>query len=189
MFDNLPPSKLMWLDLEMTGLDSDVDIILEVAVIITDHKFNELARYESKVYHDFEKTKKLLNNNSWWLDYPENKKIFLDQAENGVQTLQVQMQLIELIDSVAKDQIVYLAGNSIHSDRKFIAKEWPILNSRLHYRMLDVSSFKILMNNRFSIEFKKESNHRAILDVQDSINELDFYLKYLTNLSKNNEHA
>lgn len=189
MFDNLPPSKLMWLDLEMTGLNPDVDIILEVAVIITDHNFNELSRYESKVYHDFKKTEELLNNNSWWLDYPKNKKIFLEQSENGIKSNEIQSQLLELVDNIAKDQLIYLAGNSIHSDRKFIAKEWPILDNRLHYRMLDVSSFKILMNNRFGIEFKKESNHRAILDVQDSINELDFYLKYLSRLRKNNEHV
>ena len=178
MITDIKPSKLMWLDLEMTGLNPATDLILEIAVIITDYDFNEISRYISKVKNIKSQLKRQLDSNVWWNDYPENKKIFLDQSSKGQSLAKIEQDVVELIDQVAKDEVIFLSGNSIHSDRKFIARYWPTLDQRLHYRMLDVSAFKILMNQKYQVEFSKVNNHRAILDVRDSINELKYYLDW-----------
>ncbi len=178
MITDIKPSKLMWLDLEMTGLNPATDLILEIAVIITDYDFTEISRYISKVKNTRSQLQERLDGNVWWNDYPENKKLFLDQSSQGQSLAKIEQDVIELIDQIAADEVIFLAGNSIHSDRKFIARYWPALDQRLHYRMLDVSAFKILMNQKYQIEFSKVNNHRAILDVVDSINELKYYLNW-----------
>ncbi len=178
MITDIKPSKLMWLDLEMTGLNPATDLILEIAVIITDYDFTEISRYISKVKNTRSQLQERLDSNVWWNDYPENKKLFLDQSSQGQSLAKIEQDVIELIDQIAADEVIFLAGNSIHSDRKFIARYWPALDQRLHYRMLDVSAFKILMNQKYQIEFSKVNNHRAILDVVDSINELKYYLNW-----------
>ena len=88
----------------------------------------------------------------------------------------------ELLDFIRKNfgekADVVLAGNSIHQDRRFIRRYWPEIDSRLHYRMLDVSSYKLVAQGLKKREFKKESAHRALEDIRDSIAELQYYLKH-----------
>ncbi len=179
MISDTKPSKLLWLDLEMTGLNPIEDLILEVAVIITDYNFSEITEYTAKVKNKTDELLKQFNNNNWWQDYPDNKKIFLEESVKGKSLDQIETELLEVINQTANDETIYLAGNSIHSDRKFIVRYLPKLDQRLHYRMLDVSSFKILMSGKYQVEFSKINNHRAILDVKDSINELKYYLDWL----------
>ena len=82
------------------------------------------------------------------------------------------------------DETAILAGNSIYNDRKFIEKWWPEVASLLHYRMLDVTSFKILMENKLTDKFEKNDNHRALDDIGASIKELEFYLDNLSKISE-----
>lgn len=173
MVDN---SKLLWLDLEMTGLNPEVDLILEVALILTDFNFSKLISYEAKVKQNIDQVKGLIAKNEWYQNFPVNMEQFTTEHGEFIESDVIEDNIIGLIDQYAKDQVVYIAGNSIYSDRKFIAKFWPKLDRRLHYRLLDVSSFKILMSEKYGLEFIKDNKHRAMSDIENSISELKFYL-------------
>jgi oligoribonuclease len=173
------PTKLLWIDLEMTGLNPKKDVILEVAAKVTDFNFKILSSYEARVKHDKDKLVKLFDDNLWYRDqFPENRDIFLNTLNSAKSSTQIETELIEFLKRNFHDEPAILAGNSIHADRSFIKQYWPIFDTKLHYRMLDVSSWKIVMKTKFNVEFEKQSNHRALEDIQESINELKFYLKW-----------
>ncbi len=170
-------SSLLWLDLEMTGLNPEIDLILEVALIITDFDFNSIAEFETKIEQNRSEVEKLLNENPFYSVFSSNKKDFLDPSDKKLSNGEAEKRILKMLTENCADSTVYLAGNSIYNDRKFIAKYMPEFHSRLHYRMLDVSAFKILMQEKYAKEFNKVNQHRAMSDVQQSINELKFYLK------------
>ena len=91
----------------------------------------------------------------------------------------VEQELIELVEKHFGAEPAILAGNSIHSDRAFIKKYMPALDLKLHYRMLDVTTLKIIMQGKFGYEYEKEAPHRAFDDIQASIAELQHYLERL----------
>lgn len=170
-------AKLFWIDLEMTGLDPEKDKILEVAAIATDMKLNQIATYEAvvKVDEDLMKSRMV---GEFWDANDESRKALMAQNNNGKDVAEVEKELIKFLDDNFGDE-VYLAGNSIHQDRKFIEREMPELNKRLHYRMLDVSAWKIYFENALNKKFIKPENHRALDDINGSIEELKWYLTFL----------
>ncbi|MBR3319940.1 oligoribonuclease, partial [Candidatus Saccharibacteria bacterium] len=97
------------------------------------------------------------------------------QNEHGKPVKEVEKELLDFLDKIFGEEI-YLAGNSIHQDRKFIEREMPELNKRLHYRMLDVSAWKVYFENALKKRFIKPENHRALSDIEGSIDELKYYL-------------
>lgn len=171
------PATLLWVDLEMTGLDPEKDKILEVAAIATDIKLNEIARYEAVVKVDEELMKTRMVGD-FWKKNKSAKTALIAQNENGKPVKEVEKELLDFIAKNCKKEL-YLAGNSIHQDRKFIEKEMPELNKRLHYRMLDVSAWKIYFENALKKKFTKPENHRALDDINGSIEELKWYLTFL----------
>jgi oligoribonuclease len=148
------PTKLLWVDLEMTGLDPENDVILEVAAEITDFNFKTLGSYEAIVRQPVELVVDRMGKNSWWQDYPTNRDEFVRKMEQGKLPRQVELELITFVEKQFGSETAVLAGNSIHSDRKFIARYWPQLDLKLHYRMLDVSALMIfkpqLLNSNFT---------------------------------------
>ena len=166
------------MDLEMTGLEPEKDRILEVAVIATDWNFTEIATYTAvkrvgprlvaeRMVGSFGKTMRasamplVAQNNS-------------DTAKNG---RTVENELLAFIEQhFAADTPVLLAGNSIHQDRRFIVNEWPRLDARLHYRMCDVSAWKVVFEGRYRKKFAKPEAHRALEDIRGSIEELKYYV-------------
>lgn len=170
------PTKLLWVDLEMTGLDPNKDVILEVAAEITDFDFQTLASYEARVSQKSDVVVDRMQKNVWWQDYPANRDDFVNKLSEGKSLAEVEQDLIKIVSLHFGDEPAVLAGNSIYNDRKFIARWWPTLDLKLHYRMLDVSSFKILMQGKYGIEFEKKEVHRAFDDIQASIAELQDYL-------------
>jgi oligoribonuclease len=175
-----PPTKLFWVDLEMTGLDANEDVIIEVAAEITDFEFKTLATYEAIVKQPRELVATRMQKNVWWADYPENRDEFLAKMDGDSKPSdQVERELIALIEEHFGSEPAILSGNSIHSDRGFIKRYWPQLDLKLHYRMLDVSSLKIVMQGKYGYEFEKTNAHRAYDDIQASIAELQHYLEYL----------
>lgn len=175
------PTKYLWIDLEMTGLIPEEDLILEVAAEITDTNLETLDSYESRVRSDRGKVLKRIQANSWWKDFPENRDDFINNM-NSAKTLEaVEKELIQLIEHNFGREPAVLAGNSIHSDRAFIRKWMPELELRLHYRMLDVTSWKLVMESKYGVEFEKPEVHRAYEDIQASIAELQYYLEWLNN--------
>ncbi len=170
-------AKLLWMDLEMTGLDPGKDRILEVAVIATDWNFKEIATYEAvvKVSDDLVATRMV---GEFWDKYADVRSALVAQNETGRQVEVVEDELLAFLDEhFAGEERVLLAGNSIHQDRKFIDNEWPRLAARLHYRMLDVTAWKVVMEGKYKKKFAKPEQHRALEDIRGSIEELEYYMK------------
>lgn len=173
------PTKLLWVDLEMTGLDAQEDVILEVGVEITDFSFTTLETYEARVKQNKQVVVDRMQKNIWWRQFPENRDDFVDKLDQGKDLGEVEQELIKLVEKHFGDEPAVLAGNSIHNDRNFMKQWWPALDLKLHYRMLDVSSFKILMQAKYGLDFEKKEVHRAFDDIQASIAELQYYLEWL----------
>ena len=173
------PTKLLWIDLEMTGLDPEKDVIIEVAAEVTDFNFKTLGSYESLVGQPKKILEARIQANVWWKDYPENRDSFLKNLPHAPGSEQVEQDLIAFVEKHFGSEPAILAGNSIHNDKKFIERWWPGLDLRLHYRMLDVSSLKILMQGQGRGEYVKKDVHRAFDDIQASIAELQYYLEKL----------
>lgn len=170
-------AKLLWVDLEMTGLEPKKDKILEVAAIATDMELKEIATYEAvvKVSERLIKTRMV---GDFWEKNKNSRDALIKQNKTGRPIKEVERELIDFIKQNFGNEI-YLAGNSIHQDRKFIEKEMPTLNKMLHYRMLDVSAWKIYFENGLNKKFMKPENHRALDDINGSIEELKWYLTFL----------
>lgn len=173
-----PPTKLLWMDLEMTGLDPSKDVILEVAAEVTDFEFKTLANYEAIVRQPHDVVVDRMQKNIWWADFPENRDEFVRKTGSGKPPEQIERDLVELIEQHFGSEPAVLAGNSIHNDRNFIRQWWPQLDLKLHYRMLDVSAWKVFMQGRYGVTFEKKEVHRAFDDIQASIAELQHYLEW-----------
>ena len=173
---NAIPTKLLWVDLEMTGLDCDNDVIIEIAAEVTDENFKTLASYEALILQPEEK---LTGMNPWAQAQHDGSGLTDRIRKEGKPEQDVIHELIGFIKAQFGDEPAILAGNSIHNDRNFIKKWWPEVDAVLHYRMLDVSAFKIVMQMKYDVQFEKKDTHRAFDDIQASIAELQFYLEWL----------
>jgi len=169
-------AKLLWMDLEMTGLDPVDDRILEVAAIATDWNMKEIATYEAvkKVGPSLMKTRMV---GEFWEKYSDVREALTAQNAGGKNGRTVENELLEFLKAhFDVNTRVILAGNSIHQDRKFIDNEWPRLSENLHYRMLDVTAWKVVMEGKYKKRFTKPEQHRALEDIRGSIEELQYYL-------------
>jgi oligoribonuclease len=175
-------TRLLWIDLEMTGLDVKKDRIIEIAAIITDFEFKELDVYATRVKQDEVIVRRRMQKNQFWRDQ-------LDANQDRIENFLIRMKEFTPADQAKKELEIFvkrhfknepaiLAGNSIHCDRGFIRQWWPNVEKLLHYRMLDVSAYKIIMQNKYKIIYKKKETHRALEDIRESIAELKFYLRH-----------
>jgi len=172
----ITPSKIVWLDLEMTGLNPQKHRITEVAAIVTDWDFAELASFEAVVHQP----PHVLAEMDDWPRRQHGISGLLEKIPSGMPEKDAEAEVLRLVKAYFKpDEPVLLAGNSIHTDRQFIRHWWPQLEARLHYRMLDVSSWKVVMIGKYGIEFSKAESHRALDDIRESIAELQYYLAEL----------
>lgn len=170
-------ATLLWMDLEMTGLDPIEDRIMEVAAVATDWDFKEIASYTAvkKVGPGIVNSRM---DNEFWNTFPEVRDALQAQNLSGKNGRVVENELLEFVaEHFDEDKPVLLAGNSIHQDRKFIDNEWPRLALKLHYRMLDVSAWKVVFEGKYRKKFAKPEAHRALADIRGSIEELQYYLK------------
>lgn len=169
------PTKLLWVDLEMTGLDTTKDVIIEVAAEITDFNFKTLANYEALVRQPEEK---LTSMNEWAQAQHDGSGLTDRVRREGKPEKEVVHELVGFIQAQFGEEPAVLAGNSIHNDRLFIRQWWPEVEERLHYRMLDVSAWKVFMQGAYGVQFEKRETHRAFDDIQASIAELQYYLEW-----------
>lgn len=170
------PTKLLWVDLEMTGLDVNNDVIIEIAAEVTDKDFKTLASYEALIRQPEDK---LTSMNPWAQTQHDGSGLTQRIRDEGKPEQDVIHELIGFIQAQFGDEPAVLAGNSIHNDRNFIKQWWPEVDALLHYRMLDVSAFKIVMQMKYDVNFEKKETHRAFDDIQASIAELQYYLEWL----------
>jgi len=176
------PDVLVWLDMEMTGLDPDRERVIEVATILTDGNLTEIATGPELVIHQSDEILAAMDD---WNKKHHGGSGLVDRVRaSTVSDAAAEAQTIAFINAhvPAKDRPV-LAGNSIHQDRRFIRRYMPALEKRLHYRMVDVSTIKELARRWFpeltaKVPVKKET-HRALDDIRESIDELRWYRQHL----------
>jgi oligoribonuclease len=171
-------NRLLWIDLEMTGLDVNKEVIIEVAAIVTDLNLNPLETYETVV----QQANIYLENMDDWNKQHHGKSGLTSKVPYGKAPHFVEEDLINLIDRhwvQEEDRRAIICGNSIAQDRLFLSKYWPILDKKLHYRMMDVSSWKLMFYQKFNVKFDKSEKHRALDDIMESINELKHYLQFV----------
>ena len=164
-------AKLLWIDLEMTGLDPEKDQILELAAIATNWDLEPIAEMTAVVKVPEELMKERMVG-EFWEKNTESRDELMKQNAEGESAEKVEKKLVEFMEKYFGKEII-LAGNSIHQDRKFIDKEWLEVSKRLHYRMLDVSAWKVVMEGKFGKKFVKREAHRALEDIKGSIEEFD----------------
>ena len=168
---------LFWVDLEMTGLDENLDHILEVAVIVTDFEFKPLEQYHRIVFQPQEVIEKMND----WCKKTHGESGLTAAIPGGTPLETVERELLDLMSRhYSSNDRVVIAGNSVGNDKRFIDKYMPEVAKRLHYRLIDVSSFKEIYKDKYNISFQKKNAHRAVDDILESIRELSFYLSYVT---------
>ncbi len=169
---------IVWMDMEMTGLDPAKERIIEVATIITTAQLDEIASGPEIVVHQDDAVLAAMDD---WNRKHHGSSGLIDRVKASTTSdADAEAQIIELINSKcsAKERPV-LAGNSIHQDRRFIRRYMPKLDARLHYRMIDVSTIKELARRWFpgiiAKQPLKNDTHRALDDVRESVAELRWY--------------
>lgn len=170
-------ASLLWVDLEMTGLDPEKDRILEVAAIASGWDLEPIAEMTAVVKVDSNLMQERMVG-EFWEKNAGSRDALMAQNADGKGAREVEEELLNFLDNNFGKEVI-LAGNSIHQDRKFIDREWPELAKRLHYRMLDVSAWKVYFENARNEKFMKREAHRALDDIQGSMEELKWYVAKL----------
>jgi len=169
--------RLVWIDCEMTGLDLAVDELVEVAVVITDYDLNLVDPGFAIVINPDRSA--LENMNDFVRNMHESSGL-INEIPNGVSLADAEYAVLEyILKFVPAEQSAPLAGNTIGTDRAFLNKYMPRVDSHLHYRSIDVSSIKELSRRWFPRVYfnapKKDGGHRALADILESIRELEYY--------------
>lgn len=167
--------KLLWIDMEMTGLNVEKEVPIEIAAIITDINLKELETYHAII----KQPQSILDGMDEWNTEHHGASGLTAQVPDGTPAEAVEKAMMSFVDRHFHGERAVIAGNSIGQDRLFINRFFPLLNAKLHYRMLDVTSWKIMMNARFGLKFEKQNSHRAIDDIRESINEMAYYLAHV----------
>ena len=181
---NLNKSKnLIWIDLEMTGLDTQNDNIIEIATIVTNQDLEIIAEGPEIVINQ---TKTIMDEMDEWNTKHHGKSGLTDKVLlSKITTQGAEIETLNFLKKFVKAGISPMCGNSICQDRRFLARQMPELEKFFHYRNLDVSSLNILSNiwrPDIAKSVKKSSKHRALEDIKDSINELIHYKSTFFNL-------
>lgn len=173
-------NRLIWIDLEMTGLDPDNDVILEIATVITDAELNLIA--EGPVIAVFQAESHLANMDNWNTKQHNESGLINRVRTSQTDTAQAERLTLNFLNQHLKANQSPMCGNSICQDRRFLYRYMPKLEAFFHYRNLDVSTLKELAYRWYpqvGQNLNKKSRHLALEDIHDSIEELKYYQKQM----------
>ena len=169
-------NHLVWMDLEMTGLDPQVDTIIEIATIVTDSELNTVAEGPVRAIHQPDEVLAAMNK---WCRRTHKQSGLTERVRASTCTMaQAEAETLAFVRQYVPERTSPLCGNSIWQDRRFLSKYMPELEAYFHYRLLDVSTLKILGSHWYpdvAQGISKNSSHLALDDIRDSIAELAYY--------------
>ena len=176
--------NLIWMDLEMTGLDPEINVIIEIATVVTTASLDVVAEGPSLAILQPKESMDLMDD---WNQEHHSASGLIDRiASDGVSEAEAEAMTLDFVSSHVDPGEAPLCGNSIWQDRRFLARYMPSLESYLHYRIIDVSTVKELAERWAPAvldEVVKKGNHRALDDVLESIDELRHYRTHLFNVN------
>jgi len=168
--------RMLWLDMEMTGLDVEKEVPIEIAAVVTDYKLERIDDYHTVI----KQPQSYLDAMDDWNRKQHGGSGLTALVPSGREPATVDQELSALIRKHFGRERAILCGNSIGQDRLFVRKYFPLTEAALHYRMIDVSSFKVVFNELYDLKYtKKKDGHRALGDIDESLAEFRFYLNYL----------
>jgi oligoribonuclease len=171
-------SNLVWMDLEMTGLDPKTCVIIEIASIVTDKDLNLIAQGPSLVIHQ---PQSVLDAMDDWNKTHHGESGLIEAVQKSTISLEyAEKQTLAFISQHSNAKGSPLCGNTIYQDRRFLIEYMPALESYLHYRLVDVSTVKELVKRWYGPEFQspqKKQKHKALDDILETVEELKFYRK------------
>lgn len=173
------PQNLIWIDLEMTGLDPDRDVIIEMATIVTDSQLNVLAEGPVIAVHQSDEV--LARMDEWNTRQHGGSGLTQRVRESRISTAEAERLTLEFLEQWVPKGKSPICGNSICQDRRFLYRQMPTLEAYFHYRNLDVSTLKELAARwapQIMEGFKKGGTHLALDDIRDSIAELRHYREH-----------
>lgn len=175
--------NLIWIDLEMTGLEPERDLIIEIATLVTDSQLNVLA--EGPVIAIHQSDEALAAMDEWNTRTHGQSGLTQRVRDSAVDTSEAERQTLAFVEQWVPKGASPICGNSVAQDRRFLYRYMPSLESWFHYRYLDVSTLKILAERwapAVQQGFKKRNTHRALDDIRESIAELKHYRTHLLRL-------
>ena len=169
-------SNLIWIDMEMSGLDPETERILELAVVITDAQLNTVAEAPVLVVHQPDSVLDAMDN---WNKSTHGKSGLIDRVRaSTLSEAEAEMRMVEFLAQHVPSGVSPICGNSVHQDRRFLVRYMPKLDAFFHYRLIDVSTLKELCR-RWKPEvlggMVKHGKHEALADIHESIEELRYY--------------
>ena len=169
--------RLVWIDLEMTGLDPEKDLILEIATVMTDCRLEPVAEGSNITINQPEEL--LLSMDEWAITHHEKSGLLDDVKRSSYDCQRAEQETLEFLSIYCKKGESPLCGNSVWQDRQFLKRHMPTLEEFFHYRNIDVSSIKELVRRWYPSlpPYEKRTSHRALSDIKESINELRYYRK------------
>jgi len=177
-------THLVWIDMEMSGLDPDNDRVLEVALVVTDKDLNVLEEGPVLVVHQSDV---VLDGMDSWNKGTHGKSGLIDKVRaSALSEAEVEQQQLDFMKKYVGKRVSPMCGNSICQDRRFLARHMPALEAYFHYRNLDVSTLKELAARwrpELKDGFKKANNHTALADIVESIEELRYYREHFIKMN------